>query len=63
MNAKISRYVFWPLWFVVVPLVLCTRRRSRMCVLANRRPTILVAAAVAALIVALNVFLLGQTLL
>ena len=23
MNAKISRYVFWPLWFVVVPLVLC----------------------------------------
>jgi len=23
VNAKISRYVFWPLWFVVVPLVLC----------------------------------------
>ncbi|MEO8905083.1 MAG: signal peptidase I [Polyangiaceae bacterium] len=23
MNAKISRYVFWPLWFVVVPLALC----------------------------------------
>ena len=23
MNAKLSRYVFWPLWFVVVPLALC----------------------------------------
>jgi signal peptidase I len=23
VNAKISRYVFWPLWFVVVPLALC----------------------------------------
>jgi signal peptidase I len=23
VNAKLSRYVFWPLWFVVVPLVLC----------------------------------------
>jgi len=23
VNAKISRYVFWPLWFIVVPLALC----------------------------------------
>ena len=23
VNAKLSRYVFWPLWFVVVPLALC----------------------------------------
>ncbi len=49
--------------FALVPLVLFTSRRSLMGVLVNRRPTILVAAAVAALIVALNVFLLGQTLL
>jgi manganese transport protein len=49
--------------FALIPLVLFTSRRSLMGVLVNRRPTIAAAAVVAALIVCLNVFLLGQTLL
>jgi manganese transport protein len=49
--------------FALVPLVLFTSRRSLMGVLVNRRPTIAAAAVVAGLIVCLNVFLLGQTLL
>jgi manganese transport protein len=49
--------------FALVPLVLFTSRRSLMGVLVNHRATVAVAAAVAALIIALNVFLLGQTLL
>ena len=49
--------------FALVPLVLFTSRRSLMGVLVNHRTTVVVASAVAALIVVLNVFLLGQTLL
>ena len=49
--------------FALVPLVLFTSRRSLMGVLVNHRTTVAVASAVAALIVVLNVFLLGQTLL
>jgi manganese transport protein len=49
--------------FALVPLVLLTRRRDVMGALVNRRITTLVAAVVAALISALNAFLLYQTLL
>ena len=49
--------------FALIPLVLFTSRRSLMGVLVNHRTTVVVATAVAALIVSLNVFLLGQTLL
>jgi manganese transport protein len=49
--------------FALIPLVLLTRRRDVMGALANRRSTTAVAALVAALIVALNIFLLGDTLL
>ncbi len=48
--------------FAVIPLVLFTARRDIMGVLVNRRVTTVVASAVAALIVALNLFLLFQTL-
>jgi len=47
--------------FALVPLVWFTSRRDVMGALANGRATIALAAAVAALIVALNVFLLAQT--
>ena len=47
--------------FALVPLVLITRRRSVMGALVNRPVTTAVAAAVAALIIALNGFLLFQT--
>ena len=47
--------------FALVPLVLFTSRRDVMGVLANHRGTTAVAAVVAALIVALNLFLLAQT--
>ena len=47
--------------FALVPLVLLTRRRDVMGDLANHRVTTLVAAVVAALISALNIFLLYQT--
>ncbi len=49
--------------FALVPLVLLTRRADVMGALVNRRATTLVAAVVAALIIALNLFLLGQILL
>jgi manganese transport protein len=47
--------------FALVPLVWFTSRREIMGTLVNRRATTAVAALVAALISALNVFLLGQT--
>jgi manganese transport protein len=49
--------------FALVPLVLFTSRRSLMGVLVNRRVTVAAASVVAAVIICLNVFLLGQTLL
>jgi manganese transport protein len=49
--------------FALVPLVLFTSRRSLMGVLVNHRTTVVAASVVAALIICLNVFLLGQTLL
>jgi manganese transport protein len=49
--------------FALVPLLLLTRRRDVMGRLANAWITTAVAAAVAALIIALNVFLLGNTFL
>ncbi len=48
--------------FALIPLVMFTRRRDIMGPLVNSRPTTLVAAAVAAVIVGLNLFLLYQTL-
>jgi manganese transport protein len=47
--------------FALVPLVWFTSKREIMGTLVNRKATTAVAAAVAALISALNVFLLGQT--
>jgi manganese transport protein len=47
--------------FALIPLVLFTRRKDLMGVLVNRRLTTMVATAVAALIVLLNLFLLYQT--
>ncbi len=47
--------------FAVVPLILFTRRRDIMGVLANSRLTTFLACIVAAIIIALNVFLLWQT--
>ena len=47
--------------FALVPLVLLTRRRDVMGPLVNRPITTLVAGVVAAGVIALNVFLLGQT--
>ena len=47
--------------FALVPLVLLTRRRDVMGELVNHRVTTMVAAVVAGLIIALNVFLLFHT--
>jgi manganese transport protein len=47
--------------FALVPLVVFTSRREIMGVLVNHRVTTVAAVAVAAVICALNVFLLGQT--
>jgi manganese transport protein len=49
--------------FALIPLVWFCRDRSLMGVLVNRRSTTVAAVAIAALIVALNAFLLQQTLL
>jgi len=49
--------------FALIPLVLLTRRRDVMGALVNRRRTTALAALVAGLIVALNIFLVGQTVL
>jgi manganese transport protein len=48
--------------FAVVPLILFSRRRDVMSELVNRRATTAIAAAVAALIILLNLYLLYQTL-
>jgi len=48
--------------FALVPLVILTRRRDVMGVLVNARRTTIAAAIVAAAIIALNVFLIVQTL-
>ena len=47
--------------FALVPLVMLTRRRDVMGALVNRRATTAVASIVAAMIIALNAFLLVQT--
>jgi manganese transport protein len=47
--------------FALVPMILLTRRADVMGALVNRRGTTIVASIVAALIIALNVFLLEQT--
>jgi manganese transport protein len=47
--------------FALIPLVLLTRRRDIMGALVNRRLTTVAASVVAALIIALNAFLLVQT--
>jgi len=47
--------------FALIPLLLLTRRRDVMGVHVNRRATTAIAIAIAALIAALNVFLLAQT--
>jgi manganese transport protein len=47
--------------FALIPLVWFTSRREVMGAFANSRATVAVASGVAALIVALNVFLLAQT--
>ncbi len=49
--------------FALIPLVYFTSRRDLMGTLVNRRATTAIAALVAALIVGLNLFLLGQTFL
>jgi manganese transport protein len=49
--------------FALVPLVLLTRRRDIMGALVNRKVTTIAAATVAAMIIALNAFLLYDTLL
>jgi manganese transport protein len=46
--------------FAVIPLVMFTRRRDLMGPLVNKRATTLLASVVAALIVALNLYLLTQ---
>jgi manganese transport protein len=48
--------------FALVPLVLLTRRREIMGALVNRPLTTIVASVVAALIIALNAFLLVDTI-
>ena len=47
--------------FALVPLIMLTRRRDIMGALVNRRITTVVASMVAAVIIALNGFLLFQT--
>jgi manganese transport protein len=49
--------------FALIPLVYFTSRKDLMGILVNRRATTAIAVLVAALISALNVFLLGQTFL
>ena len=49
--------------FALVPMILLTRRRDVMGALVNRRLTTTVASAVAAVIICLNVYLLGATFL
>lgn len=49
--------------FALVPLVMFTRRRDLMGELVNRRPTTVSAIVIAAVIIALNIFLIYQTVL
>lgn len=49
--------------FALIPLILFTRREDLMGTLVNRRLTTLLATAVAAVIIALNIFLLYQAFL
>ena len=49
--------------FALVPLILFTRRADLMGALVNRRATTAAASLVAAIIIALNVFLVADTLL
>jgi len=49
--------------FALIPLVLLTRRRDIMGALVNRRTTTVAASMAAALIIALNLFLLARTIL
>jgi manganese transport protein len=49
--------------FALVPMILLTRRRDVMGALVNRRLTTTVAGAVAAVIICLNLSLLGATFL
>lgn len=49
--------------FALVPLVIFTQRRDLMGTLVNRRSTTILTGCVAALIIALNIFLLKQTFL
>ncbi len=46
--------------FAIIPLVMFTRRRDIMGELVNRKSTTMLVSAVAALIIALNLFLLYQ---
>jgi manganese transport protein len=48
--------------FALVPLVLVTRRADLMGTLVNRRATTIAGAAIAVIIISLNVFLLYDTL-
>ena len=48
--------------FALVPLVLLTRRKDIMAELVNRRVTTLVAGLAAAMIIALNLFLVVRTI-
>jgi len=48
--------------FAIVPLVMFTSRRDVMGVLTNRMLTTILAAIIAAIIIALNMYLLYQTL-
>jgi manganese transport protein len=47
--------------FALVPMILITRRRDVMKELVNKPATTLLASVVAAIIIALNLFLLQQT--
>jgi manganese transport protein len=49
--------------FALVPLILVTRRADLMGTLVNRRATTVAASLIAAVIIALNVFLIYDTLL
>jgi manganese transport protein len=49
--------------FALVPLVMLTRRRDVMGSLVNQKRTTVVASAVAAVIIAMNVVLIGLTIL
>ena len=49
--------------FAIIPLVMFTRRRDLMGELVNKRTTTLITSLIAALIIALNIYLVYDTLL